>query len=314
MTNKIQIAVSSCLLGERVRYDGGHKNNPYIVDTLGNYFDFKPFCPEMSIGLGVPREPIQLVKLADQVRCLGVKEPTLDVTERLTQCAHEQRSWQNDISGYILKKGSPSCGMEKVKIYHQGIPATNGNGVYAKQMMENFPALPVEEEGRLGDPRLRENFISRVFIYHRCKQLETEGLNWQKINDFHARHKLILMSHNQNQCRELGNLLSRCSGEQVEQFWPQYVLRLMAILKIVASRRNHVNVLQHIQGYLKKQLDGEDKKELSDAIEQYRLGHLPLIVPITLLRHHFRKFPVPYIENSYYMNPHPQKLMLLNNL
>ncbi len=310
----IPVGISSCLLGEEVRFDGGHKNSPYINQTLGLYFMFTPFCPEVDIGLGIPREPIRLVVAEEQTRCVGTKTSELDVTERLIQSADSQQDWQGKIFGYILKKDSPSCGMERVKQYRNGSVERTGIGIYANKMMQNFPNLPVEEEGRLGDPVLRENFIQRVFIYHRWGQLVAAGLDWKSLTKFHAQHKLILMSHDQNMARDLGRDLSVSSSKDIDEYAQEYLTKLMSILRVKATRGNHVNVLQHIQGYLKKHLDQEDKRELKESIEQYRLGYLPLIVPITLLRHHFLKHPDEYIDHSYYMHPHPQELMLLNSL
>ncbi len=312
--NKISVGISSCLLGEEVRFDGGHKNNSYVVHTLGEYFNFIPFCPEVDIGLGIPREPIRLVVDGDITRCVGTKTSTLDVTDRLIASAEQQKSWQSEIFGYILKKDSPSCGMERVKLYRNGQVERSGIGIYANRLMQNFPNLPVEEEGRLGDPVLRENFIQRVFICQRWNQLITSGLSWPGLTEFHARHKLILLSHNQDLTRDLGRNLSQSSAMDINDYADKYITKLMVILRIKATRGNHVNVLQHIQGYLKKHLESDDKKELTDSIEQYRKGFLPLIVPITLLRHHFMKYPDSYIEQSYYMCPYPSELMLLNSL
>lgn len=314
MEDKIKIGISSCLLGHTVRYDGGHKRHSYIESTLGQYFEFIPFCPEVDIGMSIPRPPIRLEVKNEQLRCVGVKDPQQDVTDRLEQSANKQQAWQKDICGYILKKDSPSCGMERVKVYRNNMPERTGTGIYAAQMMKNFPHLPVEEEGRLGDARLRENFIKRVYIFSRWKQLQQQGLSAKNLTDFHAQHKLIVMSHNQNDVRELGRLLAELDKNNVEAIAEQYLGKLMSSLKIVATRGNHVNVLQHIQGYLKKELDSDDKLELTETIEKYSKGELPLIVPVTLLKHHFRKNPVPYIENSFYMNPHPQQLSLLNNI
>ncbi len=319
-TEKITIGISSCLLGDKVRFDSGHKHNAYITGTLGEYFEFRPFCPEVAIGLGVPREPIRLVadKPLDQngkVRCTGTRNADLDVTTALRDSANQQEAWHRELCGYILKKDSPSCGMERVKLYINEYPTRTGVGIYANTLMTNFPNLPVEEEGRLGDSRLRENFIQRVFIYHRWTHLKRSGLSWDKLYQFHARHKLILLSHNQSQARQLGRELSEAGGQQpLETFEPDYFATLMRILKQIATRKNHVNVLQHLQGYLKKQINRGDKEELAETIKQYGAGLLPLIVPITLLRHHFRVYPHEYVDDSYYLCPHPQELMLLNTL
>lgn len=312
---KIPIGVSSCLLGEKVRYDGGHKNNSYVGRTLGQYFDLQPFCPELDIGLGIPRKPIRLSrKGSDVIRCIPVDNPEPDFTEPLLKCADNRRQWHSKLCGYILKKDSPSCGMERVKIWDDVMPIREGVGIYAGQMMKNFPYLPVEEEGRLGDAVLRENFVQRVFVMRRWFQLLEDGLTLNALLNFHARHKLIAMSHHQEQYRSLGKLLAAARKDNVEEVAQEYLQSLMATLKIPATRGNHVNVLMHIQGYLKKPLDRDDKQELTETLEKYRLGQLPLIVPITLLNHFFRKHPDEYIANSWYMNPYPEELCLQNHI
>ncbi|NKB34233.1 MAG: DUF1722 domain-containing protein [Pseudomonadales bacterium] len=311
----IPIGISSCLLGEKVRYDGGHKGHSYITKTLGRYFDFKPFCPEVSIGLGIPRKPIRLWRDSDKtIRCVTVDNESQDYTAALLDCADEQRSWQQQLCGYILKKDSPSCGMERVKIWDNVMPIREGVGIYAKGLMKNLPYLPVEEEGRLGDPILRENFVQRVFAMHRWQLMKRKRLSVGSLVEFHARHKLIIMSHDQNSYRQLGQLVAATSKENLSANADAYLKDFMQALKLRATRGNHMNVLQHIQGYLKNYLDKEDKQELVQTFEKYRLGELPLIVPITLLNHFFRKFPDDYIANSWYMNPYPTELKLQNEI
>jgi uncharacterized protein YbgA (DUF1722 family)/uncharacterized protein YbbK (DUF523 family) len=309
---KIPIGISSCLLGQEVRFDGGHKRDAYIVGTLSNYFEFHPFCPEVAIGLGVPRPSLHLVKINNTIRCVGIKDPELDVSDRLRDYAKQQKVSYAGLCGYILKKDSPSCGMERVKVYSGNQPHRDGFGIYAQEMMRNNPLLPVEEEGRLGDPGLRENFIQRVYVLYRWQRLLAEGLSSPSLMRFHARHKLIIMSH--ADYREMGQLLAGLSKDNLLQVAEHYILQLMNTLKTVVSRSNHVNVLQHIQGYLKNELSADDKAELREIIERYRAGEIPLIVPLTLLKHHFRKSPDPYIEESYYMSPYPQELQLINQL
>ena len=308
----IPVGVSSCLLGERVRYDGGHKGHSYITGTLGEYFSFRPFCPELAIGLGIPRKPIRLQRLpGNTIRCVQTGNLDADYTDALQQCADEQKQWQEKLCGYILKKDSPSCGMERVKVWDDVMPSREGVGVFAGRMLENLPYLPVEEEGRLGDPVLRENFIQRVFAMRRWHELE-DSLSVHALVEFHARHKLILMSRDQIIYRRIGQLVADTNKENLAENSRAYLLQFMSLMKIRATRKNHVNVLQHIQGYLKKHLDAEDKQELVQTIEKYRQGQLPLIVPITLLNHHFRRNPNDYIANSYYMNPYPEELCLQN--
>lgn len=309
---KIPIGISSCLLGQRVRYDGGHKHDAYITGTLAEYFEFHPFCPEVAIGMGTPRPTIQLVKKEQTIRSVGTKNPEHDVTDALRHYAEQQKSMQTELCGYILKKDSPSCGMERVKVYLNEQPQRIGVGIYAEILIRNNPLLPIEEEGRLGDARLRENFIQRVFVLYRWKQLLAEGITPAKLTQFHAQHKLIIMSH--DNYADLGQLLATVNKTNLHDMAANYIHQLMQSLKKLASRKSHVNVLQHIQGYLKKQLDADDKAELSELIERYRQGEIPLIVPITLLKHHFRKHPDPYIEQSYYMSPYPAELQLSNTI
>lgn len=310
----ILVGISSCLLGNLVRYDGAHKYNSYIERTLGQYFEFRAFCPEVEAGLGTPRPAVQLREIEQRIRVVGVKDHSLDVTEALQQVGEKQRHWLEGLCGYILKKDSPSCGMERVKVYKNDIPARGGVGLFASYLQQQFPTLPMEEEGRLGDPGLRENFIQRVFVRHRWQQLTKKPLTAHELMRFHSRHKLIAMSHDQNLARALGRLIAEVRADNINELAQRYIVDLMACLKIVSTRGNHVNVLQHIQGYLKQNIDSEDKQELIETIETYRQGRVPLIVPLTLLRHHFRKQPDAFIDESFYMTPHPAELSLLNEI
>jgi len=315
-SERLLIGISSCLLGERVRFDSGHKNHSYITETLSDYFEFRPFCPEVAIGLGIPREPIRLVvnEPGGPVRCVGTKNSDKDLTEPLKVIARDQFEWIAGLDGYIFKKDSPSCGMERVKVYTKAMPERNGVGIYAAQILRAFPHLPVEEEGRLGDAGLRENFIKRVFLYRRwCKLLDSQPTKNDLVS-FHARHKLIYMSHNQNKTRALGQMVAAIGSMSIESFCGQYIEGVTELVRKPASRKNHANVLKHIQGYLKRDLESDDRQELEETIEQYRKGYLPLIVPVTLLRHYFRKHSDAYIKQSWYMQPHPRELMLHNLL
>lgn len=309
----IRIGISSCLLGQKVRYDGGDKHDSFINGTLARFFKFMPICPEVAIGLGVPREPIRLLGDPAHPRAVGVRNEELDITEPLTdfsrKMAHELAG---AISGYILKSKSPSCGMERVKLYCNGVPSKQGVGLYARELMREQPLLPVEEEGRLGDPVLRENFIERVFAYRRWQELAASGLSAEKLVAFHTAHKLALMAHSPEHYRLLGRLVAEAGSRPLDVLAEEYIRGFMETLKQRATRKRHANVLMHLMGYLKKQLDSADKAELLGLIEAYRLGQVPLIVPITLLKHHFRRFPDPYIATQVYLNPHPPELMLRN--
>ncbi len=311
----IRVGISSCLLGEEVRFDGGHKRDSYVNGTLAQYFEFVPVCPEMAIGLGKPREPIRLVRIGEEVRVRGVRTTDLDVTAPLRDYGREMAARLTDLSGYILKRGSPSCGMERVKIYsEQGMPSTSGAGAYAEQFMAAHPLLPIEEEGRLGDPVLRENFIVRVFVHHRWQQLVAAGLTPARLVEFHTEHKFLLLAHNQAAYRRMGRLVAGAGSQPMEALQARYFEELMTTLKRRAGRKQHVNVIQHLLGFVSDHLDAGDRAEMVEVIDRYRDGLVPLIVPITLLNHHLRRHPSEYLARQHYLLPHPHELMLRNAL
>ncbi len=317
--DKIKIGISACLLGQQVRFDGGHKHDGYITGTLGLYFDFVPLCPEVGIGLGVPRPTLHLVRNDGSLRAVNVKDPTIDHTEALSRYFEQSLPQLAGIHGYILKKNSPSCGMERVKVYtmvKQNLPPDrDGIGIFAQALRAKFPLLPVEEEGRLCDPVLRENFIGRIFVYHRWQQLLAAGLTPGDLVDFHADHKYVLMAHDQDSARELGQMVAQVGVvDDLPALAADYFRLLMTTLAKRVTRGQHANVLMHLMGYLKGCIDAADRQEMLDTIHQYRHGYVPLVVPITLLKHHFRRHPQPYIERQHYLNSHPKELMLRNQL
>ena len=313
--SRIPIGISSCLLGESVRYDGGHKRNAYLVDVLGKYFEFIPFCPEVAIGLGTPRPPIRLTGNASSPRAVGVKNPQLDVSDALMDYARSVVADAPRLCGYVLKRGSPSCGMERVKVYDSnGMPSGFSSGLYAGVIMRAFPTLPVEEEGRLSDPILRESFVTRVFVLVRWQHATCDGMTPGKLVDFHTRHKYLLLSHSEVHYRQLGRLVADAGNREIDSLSNEYLAVLMDGLKRRATRRRHSNVLQHIMGYLKRSIDAGDKAELACAIDEYRNGTVPLVVPMKLVEHHFRRHPNDYIALQAYMNPYPAELGLRNHL
>ena len=312
---RARIGVSSCLLGQRVRFDGGHKRDDFVTGPLGELFEYVPVCPEVGIGMTVPREPIRLVGDAGQPRAVGVRNTALDVTGDLERFARQQAGVLGDISGYIFKKDSPSCGMERVRVYQEsGMPERKASGIYARVIREQMPLLPVEEEGRLNDPVLRENFVNRVFAYRRWQLLVDSGVMASRLIQFHADHKYLVMAHSQAAYERMGRLLSNLAGVDLDAVGDEYVRELMTALTRRVTRTRHSNVLHHIMGYLKRAIDGGDKAELVQTIEAYRRGEVPLVVPITLLRHYFRRHPDPYMERQHYLRPHPEQLSLRNAL
>ena len=317
MTNaqqpRLKLAISACLLGNEVRYNGGHKQSQLCSQTLSRYFDFQPLCPEMAIGLGAPREPIRLVGDPRAPRAVGTVNRGLDVSEALVGYAEGIAAGLNDISGLIVMQKSPSCGMERVKVYQDdGRPAEKGQGLFTATIARLRPELPIEEDGRLNDPVLRENFIARVYAYGDWQRLCAEGLTRKAIIAFHARHKYLLMAHNPLQYRELGRLMAGIGEHAPAELGPRYFSALMAALQKCATRGTHANVLQHLSGYLRRALPDEERQEIQQLIEQYRNGSVPLVVPLTLLKHHFRRHPDRYIAQQAYMQPHPHELGLRN--
>ena len=312
----IRIGVSACLLGDQVRYDGGHKRSPFVSEGLRDYFELLPVCPEVAIGLGVPREPIRLVGSPERPRAVGTRDAELDVTDALDAYGRRMASELPDISGYVLKSQSPSCGMERVRVYGNGggAPTRAGRGIYAAAFMEAAPLLPVEEEGRLNDPVLRENFIERVYAFRRWQELLAGGLSPERLVDFHTRHKLILMAHGPERMRELGRLVAEAGQRPIEALAQEYGGRFMKALGYRATRRRHTDVLFHLMGFLKRHLESDDKAELVDLIHSYRRGLVPLIVPVTLLRHHFRRHPDPYVDRQLYLSWQPAGLSLWNHI
>ena len=314
VAHTIKIATSSCLLGNPVRYDGGHKHNPYLTKTLSSYFEFVGFCPEAAIGMGIPRHPIRLVQRDDTVHAVGIDDPAMDKTRELADYADQIAPQLADISGFIFKKDSPSCGMERVKVFDlNNVPAKTGTGIFAAGVMHHCPNLPVEEEGRLMDPVLRENFIERVFVYYRWQQIE-KAITPAAMVEFHSQHKFNVLAHDEPAYRRLGRLVADAGTEKFQAICEAYITTLMQAMKKPATRKMHTNVLMHIMGYIKPHLDSDDKKELLEVLESYRIGHVPLIVPLTLIKHYLRRFPQPYIEQQYYLNPYPEELMLRNSL
>ncbi|MGL5814027.1 MAG: YbgA family protein [Aeromonas sp.] len=313
---KIKVGISACLLGQTVRFDGGHKHSHFCERELGAHFDFHPACPEMAIGLGAPRAAIRLVRRDGEVRAQS-RDGTLDVTERLIAFSEQQAGRLDSLSGYILCAKSPSCGMERVRVYAVNDRAPGGEGgakegvgLFAQALMEANPLLPVEEDGRLCDPVLRENFVLRVFAYHDWQQLCARGLSAASLTGFHARYKYLVLSHATRHYQDLGRLLGGLGREPLNEIAQRYIQGLMEALHLRANRRGHTNVLMHLQGYFKRVLTPSQKQELCELIDKYRLGLVPLLVPLTLLRHHLREHPNPYLARQVYLNPHPESLRL----
>ncbi len=314
---KLLLGVSSCLLGNKVRFDAGHKEDSFLTRTLAQYAEFVPICPEVDIGLGTPRETIRLEGDPRNPRLVAPKSGR-DLTD-LMQTYSERRVWELtplNLHGYILKSKSPSCGMVHVRLYQEGQQGAskNGVGIYAAALMRRFPTLPLEEEGRLNDSVLRENFVERLFARRRWLEFLGSAPTPAHLIRFHTRHKLALLAHSTEMYRELGKLTAGAGGVDFGPLLAEYERKFMETLKQKATPKKHANVLYHLSGYLKRAIDPEDKQELSSVIEDYRNGLVPLVVPTTLLKHHFRRHPVAWVAEQTYLDPYPAELMLRNHV
>lgn len=317
MTDKIRLGISSCLLGEQVRYDGGHKLDRYLRDVLGAYVEYVPVCPEVEVGLPVPRDTLRLVEDAQQRVRLVFSRSGEDLTEKMESWA-QQRIKQletEQLDGFVFKSKSPSSGMERVKLYGKNaVPRKVGVGIFARCFMDHFPLLPVEEEGRLNDPRLRENFITAIFVLKRWRQLLAQGFTPGSLVAFHSRHKLLFLAHSEKHYRLMGKLVAAGRTMPLIELRDGYRVLMMEALRLKTTVKKQINVLQHILGYFKKQLTADEKQEVLELIEHYRQDLVPLIVPLTLINHYVRKYDQAYLHQQYYLNPHPKELKLLNQV
>jgi uncharacterized protein YbgA (DUF1722 family)/uncharacterized protein YbbK (DUF523 family) len=312
---KIKIGISSCLLGNNVRYDGGHQHDRYITDTLGRYCAWLPVCPEVECGLGIPREAMRLVGNTENPRLVTIRKG-VDHTDRMHAWVEKrlQELEEENLCGFIFKSKSPSSGIGGVKIYTaSGMPDRKGAGLFGGAFMKHFPHLPAIDDGRLHDPLLRENFIERVFVYKRWQELRSKKGGVASLIGFHAEHKLLIMSHSPKHATILGRLVANATRGDKNLLFAEYITLLMEAFRLIATTKKHTNVLQHMAGYFKKQLDKDEKQELLEVIDNYHRGMVPLIVPLVLIKHYIRKFGEPYLAKQYYLAPHPQELMLRNH-
>lgn len=313
---KLKLGISSCLLGHKVRYDGGHKYDAWLVETLGQYVDYVPVCPEAGCGMSIPREALRLVGTKDDYRLITVKTG-IDYTDQMLEFSYEtlKRLESEQLCGYVFKSKSPSSGMERVKVYppHGGAAGKTGVGIWAREFMRAYPLLPVEEEGRLHDPVLRENFIERIFIMQRWWKMINSKPRAGDLVKFHTIHKYLIMAHSPQHYREMGKLVAAIRDLPFKQVLMNYLELLMTACKRAATPSKNHNVLLHILGYFKNELEHFEKQELIRLIDQYKNGMIPLIVPVTLINHYVNKYNKAYLGDQVYLNPHPMELKLRNH-
>jgi uncharacterized protein YbgA (DUF1722 family)/uncharacterized protein YbbK (DUF523 family) len=312
----IRVGISTCLLGQQVRWDGGHKREPFLTEVLAPYLEWVPVCPEVEIGMGIPREPVQLVRAEGELRMLGTRsrrdwtEPMRDYAERRVRALAGL-----DLCGYVLKKDSPSCGMERVKVRDvKGMAKRDGRGLFAEALLSANPALPVEEEGRLNDAVLRENWIERVFAYRRLRSLFEGRFGVGRLVAFHTAHKLQLLAHSPEAYRRLGRLVAGAKAMERGELRRRYEAGFMAALTVRATPRRQVNVLQHCLGYFRDKLDPKTRAALAAQVADYQKGLVPLVVPVTMIRHYVDQLGIEYLAGQVYLEPHPKELMLRNHV
>jgi uncharacterized protein YbgA (DUF1722 family)/uncharacterized protein YbbK (DUF523 family) len=313
---KIRLGISTCLLGNNVRYDGGHKLDRFLTDTLGKYVEYVPVCPEVECGLPVPRESMHLEGGPDSPR-LVTTHTKQDMTDRMVQWARKRvkELEKENLFGFIFKSNSPSSGMERIRVYNEkGMPVKKGVGIFAKIFMDHFPLLPVEDEGRLCDPEFRENFIERIFTLKRWREVLTKKESRGNVVDFHAKHKLLILSHSPKHYQTMGKLVAKAKDLPLKELYQKYQTLLMESLELKTTPKKNANVLQHMIGYFREQLTSDEKQELLEVIDHYRQEYIPLIVPITLIQHYVRKYDQPYLKKQIFLNPHPLELQLRNHV
>jgi len=313
---KPKVGISACLVGQKVRYDGGHKRDFFLAETLSRFVDWVPVCPEVEVGMGVPRETVRLTGTTQRTRMIGEKTgKDWTAVMRRFAAVRTREFVPLNLSGYVFKKNSPSCGIEKVRVYSsRGMPARSGRGLFAAAVMSKFPLLPVEEEGRLNDPALRENFIERVFAYGRWQLTSAGTKSLAVLGQFHATHKFLLLAHSERHYRELGRLVADGKTQSVENIYDQYGALFMQALAIRATVKKHANVLEHMAGYFSQQLSPAERAELVELIRDFREQRMPLIAPITLIRHYVKKYSADYLNQQVYLCPSPKELMLRNHV
>ncbi len=312
---KIRLGISACLLGEEVRYDGGHKLDRYLTDTLGRYVEYVPVCPEVEAGFGIPRDAMHLEGDPNAPR-LVARQTKRDLTEPMLAWAKKRvlELEAQDLCGFIFKSRSPSSGMERISVYNEkGMPVKKGVGLFASTFMDHFPLLPVEDEGRLHDPKLRENFIECIFVFKRWRECLSRGKSRQGLINFHTKHKLLILSHSPKHYQLMGRLVGQAKAFPLKELYETYQRLLLEALRLKTTIKKNANVLQHMMGYFKKELSADEKQELLEIIGLYREADVPLIVPITLMNHYIRKYDQPYLKEQYYLQPHPIELQLRNH-
>lgn len=316
MRSPIKVGISGCLLGREVRYNGGHTQSKLCLDTLSDYFEYTEFCPEVSSGFSVPRPTMRLTGDPAKPNLSYSDNHKVDLSEQLIATSKAAMPAMSELCGYILMKNSPSCGLERIKVYQDnGHPhKIKRSGLFTEQLKAHYPNLPVEEEGRLHDKHLYENFVLRVFCYHEWRESVLKQLNVANLMAFHSKHKFILQAHSPQLSKTLGRMVAAVSAQDLRVVAESYEKFFMEALSKPAPKSGHCNVMMHILGFLKKTIDPKNRSDILGVIRSYRQGEVPLIAPLTLLKHYIPRFGGDYINSQSYFSPYPCELGLRNSL
>jgi uncharacterized protein YbgA (DUF1722 family)/uncharacterized protein YbbK (DUF523 family) len=310
--SKPQIGVSACLARQPVRFDGCFIANPFVNNECSEFFDLHTICPEVEMGLGIPRPVIQLRDFDGEIRLVFSKNPENDITNEMREYSERKLDALPPLDGYIFKKDSPSCGVFGVAVKNDksGMRKRNGIGIFAQAFKERFPEIPTEDEGRLNDKGIRENFLERVYAHYRWRHIDIAQNPLQAFRNFHKNYKLMLMAKDNSAYRQLGRTAASVNKNNFAEVKQEYFQLFMQAMSKIPSQGHHVNVMMHILGYLKDHLNKKDKVELLEWFETYRENRVTRITPLSLLQHHFNRHENEYMAEQYYFSPFPGKLML----
>lgn len=312
-----KISISSCLLGNLVRYDKNHCKDSWIVDELSKHVELVPICPEMQMGLGAPREEIHLYHKVDQKDKVRLKKKYAG--EDITRLAEETYAMMNEdirevnYDGMILTKKSPSCGIDRVKTVEEGRPdrVTWNTGLFAKNILDNFPSMPIIDSGRMLNKDLRENYLKEVFAHFRFKKINMDLSSFQ---DFHKKYKYILMDHSPSSLKKLGQIVANASKKTINRDFNRYYSLFFRTITEPATTPKRINTLQHLLGYFKKHLETDEKQEVITLLEDYREGIIKYSVLLKYFELLTKKYKVEYLDIQYYFSPYPKELKLLRDI
>ncbi len=312
----MKIGVSSCLMGIKCRYDGCSNKDDFILDELSEYFEFESYCPEDPV-FGTPRDTIRLVEVDKDIRVL-VSKTAEDVTQKLRQSSQKfaQKAASDDLCGFILKSKSPTCGLERVKVYQQKEAPSEkkGVGLFAQELKNTFKYLPIEEEGRLNDPWLKENFLMQVFAYGDLKEFLKNVTSPNELVEFHTSYKYLILAKSEHSYKTLGNIVANNPKRELHEQLKLYEEEFLKAISEKSTINKTYNVLLHITGYFKKLITKEEKEHILNACNEYKNEYIPLIAVTKIINLYVARFDQSYLAKQKFLHPYPKELGLRSDL